>query len=395
MQASDFTKDSPGELVLTTGRHNAFVPNDLPPRIDWTGELVAAVSDADRALGRLAGLGQDLPNPHLLIQPFIRREAVLSSQIEGTQASMPQLLLFEVNERVGRDVPDVREVANYIRAMQHGLERQKQLPLSLRLIREMHRILLDGVRGDDRQPGRFRTTQVHIGPEGAGIDQATFVPPPPGDRLRKKLDSLERYLHAPRDLPPVVRLAIVHYQFEAIHPFVDGNGRIGRLLISLMLCVDEVLPMPLLYLSAYFHRTRQQYYEHLLRVSQRGAWKDWLVYFARGVASESKDALDRARRLKDLQARYMEQVRTVRASALLTRLVEELFRQPVVSMNTVAELLDVTPTTARKYISRLIEHGILREVTGRKRNRLFVAEGIILSIYQADYQPADLRIGKP
>lgn len=394
MQVSDFTKDSPGKLVPTLGGQRAFVPNELPPQIVWTDELVSTLSTADRALGRLAGLGQDMPNPHLLMRPFLRREAVLSSQIEGTQASMPQLLLFEVNEKIEQDVPDVREVANYVRALEYGLKRQKELPLSLRLIREMHRLLLAGVRGEDKHPGEFRTTQVHIGPIGAGIEQAVFVPSPPGEELKKALGGLEKYLHAPSDLPPVVRLALVHYQFEAIHPFVDGNGRIGRLLISLVLCLEGVLPMPLLYLSAYFQKTRQQYYEQLLRVSQRGTWNDWLLYFARGVALESMDAVDRAQKLKNLQAKYIQKVRTARASALLTRLVEELFNQPMVTMGRVAQLLNVTPNTAQKHIDRLIATGILREATGRKRNRIFVAEGIIKSIYEPDYKRDDLAIGK-
>lgn len=335
-----------------------------------------------------------MPNPHLLIRPFLRREAVLSSQIEGTQASMPQLLLFQVNEQIERDVPDVREVANYMRALEYGLKRQRRLPLSLRLIREMHRLLLEGVRGEDKQPGQFRRTQVHIGPQSTPIKQAVFVPPPPGKELSRALDALEKYLHAPRDLPPVVRLALVHYQFESIHPFIDGNGRIGRLLISLMLCLDEVLPMPLLYLSAYFQRTRREYYDQLLRVNQRGTWNDWLVYFARGVEAESMDAVSRAQRLKNLQAKYIQKVRTARASALLTRLVEELFDQPMVTMAKVAELLGVTPNTAQKHIDRLVQHRILREVTGRKRNRIFVAEGIIRSIYEPDYRRADLKLGR-
>jgi Fic family protein len=384
MQASDFTKDSPGRLVPTIGSQVAFVPNDLPPPLVWNTDMMGCLSAADRALGRLAGLGQDMPNPHLLIRPFLRREAVLSSQIEGTQASMPDLLLFEVNPQVERDMPDVREVSNYVHALEYGLERVKTLPLSLRLMREMHKRLLAGVRGEDKAPGEFRTCQVHIGPRGAGVEQATFVPPPPSE-LDRVLGALERYLHAPSDLPPVVRLAFVHYQFEAIHPFKDGNGRVGRLLISLMLCLEGTLPMPLLYLSAYFHRTRQEYYRQLLSVSQRGSWREWLTYFARGVASEAMDAVDRARRLKDLQARYVRQVRTARASALLAQLIEELFNYPMVSTAKVSELLKVHPSTAQKHIDRLVSAGILREATGQKRNRLFVAEGIIKAVYEPTF----------
>lgn len=365
----------------------AFVPNDLPPALVWTSDLVATVSAADRALGRLAGLGQDMPNPHILIRPFLSREAVLSSQIEGTEASIPDVLLFEVDKKVERNVPDVREVVNYIRALEYGLERVKTLPLSLRLIREVHRRLLKRVRGEQGAPGEFRTCQVHIGPQGAGIEQATFVPAPPSE-VPPLMGALERYLHEPSDLPPVVRLALMHYQFEAIHPFRDGNGRVGRLLISLMLCLDGTLPLPLLYLSAYFHRTRQEYYDQLRRVSQLGTWTNWLTYFARGVASEAMDAVDRARRLKDLQVDYVERIRTARTSALVTKLIEDLIGHPIVNVASVAKTLGVTPHTAQNHIDRLVQAGILREVTGRKRNRLFVADGIIKALEELQFGQA-------
>jgi Fic family protein len=248
----------------------------------------------------------------------------------------------------------------------------------------MHKRLLAGVRGEGAAPGEFRKCQVHIGPKDIGIEQATFVPPPP-EKLNRLLGAMERYLHEPSDLPPVVRLALIHYQFETIHPFEDGNGRIGRLLISLMLCLEGILPMPLLYLSAYFQRTRQEYYEQLRRVSQLGTWNDWITYFARGVASEAMDAVDRAQRLKGLQAQYVRQVRTPRASALLMQLIEELFNYPMVSTAKVAELLKVTPHTAQKHIDRLAKAGILYEATGQKRNRLFVADGIIKAVYEPTF----------
>jgi len=384
MQASDFTKNSPGRLVPTLGGQLAYVPNDLPPPLVWTSELVSCISTADRALGRLAGLGQDMPNPHILIRPFLNREAVLSSQIEGTEASIPDVLLFAVDKKIQQNVPDVREVVNCVRALEYGLERVKTLPLSLRLIREVHHILLKGVRGEQGAPGEFRTCQVHIGPPGMGIEQATFVPPPPSEVLRL-LEAMERYLHEPSDLPPVVRLALVHYQFEAIHPFRDGNGRVGRLLLSLMLCLEGILPMPLLYLSAYFHRTRSDYYEQLRRVSQAGTWHDWLIYFARGVASEAMDAVDRARRLKDLQSDYVERIRTPRTSALVTKLVENLFSHPMVNVARVMKDLCVTAHTAQGHIDRLMQASILREVTGRKRNRLFLAEGILKAIEEPSF----------
>jgi Fic family protein len=284
------------------GGAKAFVPNPLPPKLLWDNSLTGTISAATLALGRLDGVARDLPNPHLLIRPFLSREAVLSSQIEGTQASIPDLLLFEIDEKVEQGVPDVREVVNYVRTLEFGLNRRTSLPLSLRLIRDLHRVLMEGVRGKDRQPGEFRRSQVHIGPEGAGLENATFVPPPPA-QLTRLLDQLEKFLHAPSDLPPVVRLALVHYQFEAIHPFLDGNGRVGRALITLMLCLDGILSLPMLYLSAYFHRTRQEYYQRLLDVSLKGCWTEWIGYFAQGVTSEAMDAVNRTQMLKKLQTR--------------------------------------------------------------------------------------------
>ena len=240
MDRRDFAPQYPGRLTSVAGGSVAFVPDPLPPEIKWDATLATAVAEAQGALGRLAEVGRMMPNPHLLIRPFMRREAVLSSQIEGTQASHEDLLLFELDERVEQRTPDVREVSNYVKALEHGLERVGSLPLSLRLIREMHRILMEQVRGGDQNPGEFRRKQVHIGSEGQSIADARFVPPPPGDELTRVLSDFESYLHTPDDLGPVVRLALVHYQFEAIHPFADGNGRIGRLLISLILCLENM-----------------------------------------------------------------------------------------------------------------------------------------------------------
>jgi len=381
VDASALTDKAPGRLIGTVQGRKAFVPNPLPPALTWDNALAATVSAADRALGQLAGLGHGMPNPHLLIRPFMRREAVLSSQIEGTRASLSDLFLFEVSDQVEKDVPDVREVANYVQALEYGLERVKAVPLSRRLICEIHGALMRGVRGGDQTPGEMRRIQVWIGPMG-GIENATFIPSPPGPELDEAIAALEKYLHAPSDLPPVVRLALVHYQFEAIHPFQDGNGRVGRLLITLMLVLDGILPLPLLYLSAYFERNREAYYRHLLAVSQRGAWEEWITFFARGVASEAMDGVDRARRLRSLQSEYVGRVQEARASALLIKLVEELFNQPAVTVARVAGVLDVTPRTAQQHIDRLLKAGILTEITGQKRNRVFVADGIIRAIHE-------------
>ncbi len=379
MGPSDFTKDAPGRLV-PIAKTVAFAPDVLPPRLAWDDETLGLVGAAERALGQLASLGRSLPNPHLLIGPFVRREAVLSSQIEGTQASVSDLVLFEVDPDVEQSIPDVREVYNYIQALDYGLERVKTLPLSLRLIRELHEKLMAGVRGADRLAGQFRTTQVWIGPQGCAIEEAIHVPPPPDQSMHDALRALERFLHAPSPLPPVVRLALVHYQFEAIHPFTDGNGRIGRLLITLMLCLEGILPQPLLYLSAYFQRHRQAYYDHLRDVSRQGAWIPWIRFFARGVAQEAMDAVGRAERLAQLRQQYLESIRTARTSALLTKLIENLFARPAVSIAAVRQWLGVTPATAQKHVDRLVQAGILREITGRRRYRVYLAQGILQAI---------------
>lgn len=384
MEPADFTSEAPGRLVRVEGSV-AFVPRDLPPPLAWDTRTVGLLSAADRALGQLAATGRSLPNPHLLIRPFMRREAVLSSRIEGTQASVSDLVLFEIHPAQERQTPDVREVSNYVRALEYGLDRVHRLPLSLRLMRELHSSLMEGVRGGDRFPGEFRREQVWIGPPGCSLAEATHVPPPPNDDMHQALYALERFLHTPSDLPPIARLALVHYQFEAIHPFSDGNGRIGRLLITLMLCLDGILPQPLLYLSAYFDRHRQDYYDHLRDVSRRGDWTGWIRFFAQGVAEEAMDAVDRAQRLAHLRAQYIQRVRTPRTSALVTRLIEELFARPAISIDMVAQWLDLTPASAQKHVDRLMREGILEEVTGRRRNRIFLAREIIQAVQEPSF----------
>ncbi len=305
----------------------------------------------------------------------MRREAVLSSRIEGTQASLSDLLLFEALPDAQPRVADVQEVLNYIRAMEHGLARQATLPMSLRLIREMHAKLLEGVRGHDRTPGEFRTSQNWIGPHQCTLSEATFVPPPPHEML-EAMAAFETYLHAPSDLPPLVRMALIHYQFEAIHPFLDGNGRIGRLLITLLLCMEAALPGPLLYLSAYFEQQRDAYYAGLLNVSRQGRWGEWIDYFLRGVAGQALDAIERASRLVDLREDHRTRLAKRQASAQPLRLADALFAHPAVTVATVARLLELTPRAAQLNVDKLIAAGILREVTGRKRDRVYVAEEI-------------------
>ena len=317
-------------------------------------------------------------NPHLLMRPFVHREAVLSSQIEGTHATLSDLFLFEQAEAIEKQVPDVREVANYVRALEYGVERLKVHPLGLGLIRELHQVLMTGVRGGERTAGAFRQIRVFIGATHR-IEEARYVPPPPL-LVQPAMEALERYLQAPSDLAPLVRLAIVHYQFEAIHPFEDGNGRFGRLLITLMLCAERLLPMPMLYLSAFFERHRPEYYRRLLEVSQRGAWGEWIGFFLRGVETEAKDAVDRAAKLMELRREYHARLQTARAPALALKLVDALFSNPAMTMRGVSEVLGITPAAAQKHIDRLLGMGLLSEVTGQRRNRVYLARGIVAGL---------------
>ncbi|MBI5473065.1 MAG: Fic family protein [Ignavibacteriae bacterium] len=334
------------------------------------------LSDAAHLVGKLHGIAGDLPNPHLLIGPFVRREAVLSSRIEGTQASLSDLVFFEASGESSAEVSDVREVANYVHALEFGLKRLDKLPLSLRLMKEMHSRLMKGVRGETLTPGEFRRSQNWIGPPGCTLTDAVYVPPPV-DEMKQSLDAFEKYLHASSNLPPLIRLALIHYQFEAIHPFLDGNGRVGRLLMTLILCSEGLLPQPLLYLSAYFERHRAEYYRHLLAVSQTGAWNAWIEFFLTGVAEQSQDAIQRTQKLLGLWKRYRERLRAVRSSPTMLELVEHLFSSPAISVSQAASRLKVTYPSAQKAIERLVEMNILKEATGRLRNKVYVAREIL------------------
>ncbi len=368
-----------GRLVRAVGGYLAFVPNPLPPTIKWSQHLISKLSDADWALGRLSGLGRLLPNPHLLIRPFLRKEAISSSRIEGTRASLQSLYAYEAIQLPlieHEPVNDLVEVHNYVRALEYGLEKLQELPVNLRLIREMHAILMEGARGERKSPGEFRRTQNWIGPPGCQLDEAHFVPCPP-DRLPGLLDDLEKFIHSGREIPPLARLAMIHYQFEAIHPFLDGNGRIGRLLITLLLCAWELLEQPLLYLSAYFDTHRDEYYDHLEHVSTDGAWEEWLSFFLTAVSFQARDAIDRAVSLTDLHEQYKKKLLATSVPGKMLALVDMIFESPVITIKQTRERLGISHTTAQSYISRLQEIGVLVETTGRRRNRLFMAPEII------------------
>lgn len=372
-----FQNSPSGKLVRAISGYWAFVPNALPPAIEWDTELVSQVSRADLAVGTLSGLGETLPNPHLLIYPFIRREAVLSSRIEGTQSSLSDLLIFEAT-RVEKQ-RDVKEVQNYVRAMEYGLKRLTELPLSLRFMRELHGILMEGVRGEHATPGEFRQSQNWIGSAGATMNEATFVPPPVAE-MQECLAQLEKFLNSDTRLPPIVQTAMVHYQFETIHPFLDGNGRIGRLLVTLLLCQKNVLSKPLLYLSAFFERHRLEYYEILLKVSQSGDWRKWIEFFLQAVTEQSEDAVSRSRQLLELLRGYYQLAREKHLPPTAGQLVELIFMRPVLNAKTVQEYLKVSYPSAQYALTSLEKVGILTEITGRKRDKAYSANEILKAL---------------
>lgn len=385
MGPSRFGDHSPGRLVKVGGGDAAFwafVPDRLPPQLTLDMSLLMELSQADRAVGELEGLGQDLPNAHMLIRPLLRREAVLSSRIEGTQTSLPALFAYEAgqplllaDERQFRE-EDTHEVLNYVLALEYGLERVNSLPLSLRLIREVHARLVEGVRGGRPSPGEFRTTPNWIGPPGCVLNDAVFVPPPPEDMTRC-LGEFEQYLHAPDDYPPLVRLALIHYQFEAIHPFVDGNGRIGRLLVALLTVPWRLLSQPLLYVSEFFERNRQDYYDHLQAVSEQGAWAPWIRFFLRGVSEQARETVKRLRRMGDLQADWHKRLTGARSSTLLLQLADSLLERPVVTIPRARSILGVTYPSASRCVGKLVEAGILRQMGRSSYRRTYIAMEII------------------
>ena len=379
MDPNDFSSATPGRIQRTPNGYWAFIPNPLPPTIEWSTSLISALGEAERNLGRLASLADTLPSPHILVRPFIRREAVLSSRIEGTRSSLVDLYHYEsAQNSFFEESSDVREVYNYVRALDYGLERSKTLPVSLRLIREMHGILMEGVRGEHLTPGEFRRSQNWIGPPGSTIETATIVPPPV-DEMHQALDAMEKFIHAPSDIPQLARAGLIHYQFEAIHPFLDGNGRVGRLLVILLLIEWELISQPLLYLSAFFEAHRLDYYDRLLAISRGGEWENWLLFFFRGVSSQSSDAISRIERLGQLRLAYRKRLRSERAAARLLQTLDVLFERPILNIRQLEAALDVPYRTAQRYIERLEDIGILREVTGQARNRLYRADELIES----------------
>ncbi|HTK15411.1 MAG TPA: Fic family protein [Acidimicrobiia bacterium] len=364
--------DRAGRYVKQLEGYRAFIPFPLPPNppvaVDAT--TLALLSRADQQLGRLDGLTQTLPNPDLFVAMYVRREAVLSSQIEGTQSTLDDVLAFEL-DTAGRDFPqDVEEVVNYVRAMNYGLARLATLPLSLRLLREIHAELMQGTRGGHRYPGEFRRTQNWIGPAGAPLSSATFVPPPVHE-MNAALTDLERFLHEADELPALIHAALAHAQFETIHPFVDGNGRVGRLLITFLLCHRGVLHRPLLYLSHYLKRYRADYYALLMAVREEGDWESWIRFFVSGVEQTANEATVTARAVVGLRDEHRERVPDFGLGLNGFRLIDLLFERPLVNVNLVKDALDVSFVTANRLVERFASEGFLEEVTGGRRNRVF------------------------
>jgi Fic family protein len=373
MNPADFKSDATGRVILHSTGYYAFVPARLPPTLNFDQDLVLMLSRADAALSELSGLGRVLPNPYLLISPMVRREAVQSSKIEGTQASLSDILLDEATpaHQEAANADDLREVHNYVAALEHGIRRLKELPLSLRLVRELHEKLMTGVRGKHATPGEFRRSQNWIGPTGTNLMNAPYVPPPV-DEMTELLSDWERYLHVRDQAPDLIQCAIMHQQFESIHPFLDGNGRVGRLLITLFLTERGRLSQPLLYLSDFVERHRSDYYDMLQRVRTHGEWIPWLRYFLTGVEETARDAATRARRLLELRETMLQQAEPA--------LVDQLFINPYITISKAAEVLGVSQPTATKVVRKLEADGVLQEVTRRSWGKVYLAAGVLAAI---------------
>ncbi len=366
-----------GRYQRQPGGYRAFIPNPLPPDppIRIEGELQHLLSQADQALGRLDGAVSILPNVDLFAGMYARKEAVLSSRIEGTQSTLLDLLFVEADIRVPNRQEDAKEAANCVTAMRYGLKELQTLPLCKRLLLELHRHLMDGVRGNQKTPGEFRRSQNWIGPGGCRPDEAAFVPPPP-DEVLPALDALERFLHDADDLPALVPIGLVHVQFETIHPFLDGNGRLGRLLITFMLCHQKILHQPVLYLSRYFDQHRSEYYGRLQAVRDNDDWEGWLVFFLKGVLEISEDATQTARDILNLREKYRQLVtdKMGRSAGNGHRILDRLYRQPLFKVAEIRQLLQVSYAGANNLVGRLEQLRIVREITGGKRHRFFCFE---------------------
>lgn len=361
-----------GNYISQPQGYKAFIPKPLPPDppLSMNGELLDLLSKADRSIGRLDGITDVLPNPDLFIAMYVRKEAVISSQIEGTQSSLIDVLEYEITGEKHKFPSDIGEVINYINAMNYGLERVKSLPLSLRLIRKIHSRLLAGVRGQERRPGEFRSSQNWIGAPGCTLKTADFVPPPPQEMIAA-MGELEKFLYDESPRPTLITCGLAHCQFETIHPFLDGNGRIGRLLITFLLCHRGVLSRPLLYLSHYFKQYRREYYNCLMSVREKGDWEGWIKFFLKGIWEVSKEAVETSRYIISLESEHTHLIQEQVRSGQGVNLLGLLFRYPIISIPEVKDRLQIAFGTANRLVNEFVRLGILKEITARERNRLF------------------------
>jgi Fic family protein len=386
MKTTDFTPQAPGRLIQLPTGQAAYLPGPLPLRLEAaSNKLLSALARAESRLAALEEVSKAFPVPQSLARSFIRKEAVFSSQIEGIHASFESLLSYEAGQRRPEgDLQAAREVQNAVQALEYGLERRQSLPLSTRLIREIHAVLMNGIQGESVPPSAFRSAQNWIGKPGATLETARYVPPP-AQEMKQALADLEHDIHHSPELPELIWIGLIHYQFEAIHPFPDGNGRVGRLLISLLLVARGKLSLPLLNLSGFLRANHQEYYDLLLNVTQKGAWEAWLKFLLTGIAHQAEDVTHRIRRLDELRRTYQRQFANERTRQKLTELVDYLIGTPITSIQQAQDHLNMgSYTTIQRQIEKLAALGIVREITGQHRNRLYQADEILQILTELD-----------
>jgi Fic family protein len=363
-----------GRYVKQAGGYSVFIPNPLPPNppIKFDEELLSLLSDADRSLARLDGIITVLPNPDMFLGMYVKKEALLSSQIEGTQASLEGVLEFEADLTPKDNIEDIKEVVNYIKALNYGIDRLNDLPMSLRLIKEIHKILIEGTRGGSKTLGEFRKTQNWIGSIGASLNEATFVPPPP-DVVLPSMSALENFFYKHENIPPLTKIALIHAQFETIHPFLDGNGRVGRLLITFYLYWKKILSKPVLYLSYYLKKHKNEYYDLLMRVRTDGLWEDWIKFFLERVKESSIESANTARDIINLKESITSKLYGSSISSIYAaKLIDLLFEKPLIEVNDLVKTYKISRESANELVNRFEQIGILKEITGKQRYKKYL-----------------------
>jgi len=367
-------KNRTGRYVKQLTGYRAYIPKLLPPTppIKYNGELRNLLSEADRALAKLDGITTVLPNPEVFIAMYVKKEALLSSQIEGTQASLEGILRFEANLEPSEDINEIKEVLNYIKAMNYGISRLQDMPMSNRLIKEIHKILIKGTRGAHKTPGEFRKTQNWLGPQGANLSEATFVPPPP-DTVMDLMSNLEEFMRKKDEIPPLIKISLIHAQFETIHPFLDGNGRVGRLLITFYLYWTKILSRPLLYLSFYLKKNRIDYYDWLMKIRLDGDWEGWLKFFLKGVKEVSEEAANSVKEIIILKDTILKKLFDKKVSSIYAvEFLNLLFRKPIITSEELVKELGVSKETANQIVKRFEKIRILKEISGKKRYKKYI-----------------------